>query len=127
MLERLDQARHGSFDGPEMQAVQPLVELQIRLSDVPTPTQLVVESLISREGHHLFVYPLAGRPVHIGLASLLAYRVSRSSPATFSMSVNDYGFELLSSEMIDWSELKSGALFQQRGSAGRYPRESERR
>jgi ATP-dependent Lhr-like helicase len=115
VLERLDLARHGVFDGPEMQAVRALVELQIKVSDVPTPTQLVVESLVSREGHHLFAYPLAGRPVHIGLASLLAYRVSRSSPATFSMSVNDYGFELLSSELIDWSELKSGALFSGEG------------
>jgi ATP-dependent Lhr-like helicase len=115
VLERLDAARHGVFDGPEMQAVQPLIELQMRLSDVPTPTQLVVESMMSREGHHLFAYPLAGRPVHIGLASLLAYRVSRNKAATFSVSVNDYGFELLSSEPVDWSELKSQQLFSEEG------------
>jgi ATP-dependent Lhr-like helicase len=111
VLERLDAARFGVFDGPEMRAVQPLIELQLRYSDLPTPTQLVVESMQSREGHHLFVYPIAGRPVHIGLASLIAYRVSRHAPATFSMSINDYGFELLSAEPVDWSELKNLNLF----------------
>jgi ATP-dependent helicase Lhr and Lhr-like helicase len=105
VLTRLEAARRGVFDGPEMQKVEPLVALQMRYSDVPTPSQLLVEQLVSREGHHLFVYPIAGRPVHIGLASLIAFRVAREDRATFSMSVNDYGFELLSAHEIDWTEL----------------------
>jgi ATP-dependent Lhr-like helicase len=105
MLGRLDAARKDVFDGPEMQKVEPLVRLQMRYSDVPTPTQLLLERLVSREGHHLFVYPIAGRPVHIGMASLIAFRIARDAPATFSVSVNDYGFELLSAEAIDWSRL----------------------
>ncbi len=32
----------------------------------------------SREGHHVFLYPFAGRHVHMGLASLLAWRLSRA-------------------------------------------------
>jgi ATP-dependent helicase Lhr and Lhr-like helicase len=105
MLARLDAARKGVFDGPEMQKVKPLIQLQMRYSDVPTPAQLLLERLVSREGHHLFVYPIAGRPVHIGMASLIAFRIARDAPATFSMSVNDYGFELLSANPIDWSLL----------------------
>jgi ATP-dependent Lhr-like helicase len=63
----------------------------------------------SREGYHLFLYPFAGRSVHMGLASLLAFRVGRISPITFSIAINDYGFELLSSEPVDWAALFSGA------------------
>ena len=40
---------------------------------------LVVESMRSREGRHLFVYPFAGRHVHIGLGSLLAYRIGQGN------------------------------------------------
>jgi ATP-dependent Lhr-like helicase len=34
--------------------------------------------------------------VHEGLSALCAYRLSRLAPISFSMSANDYGFELLS-------------------------------
>ena len=59
----------------------------------------------SREGRHLFMFPFAGRSVHIGLASLLAWRVGRMTPVTFSIAVNDYGFELLAPQEIDWAAL----------------------
>jgi ATP-dependent Lhr-like helicase len=39
--------------------------------------------------------------VHQGLASILAYRLSLIRPNTFSVSANDYGFELLSAEPIE--------------------------
>ena len=110
VLARLEQARQGHFDGPEMQLVRPLLELQARWSGLPTGRLLVAESLHSREGHHLFVYPLAGRNVHIGLASLLAWRISKEESATFSIAVSDYGFELLSPEPVDWGALRAGTL-----------------
>ncbi len=44
----------------------------------------------------------AGRQVHLGLASLLAWRAARLAPRTFSIAVNDYGFELLSATEVDW-------------------------
>ncbi|MBC7503203.1 MAG: ligase-associated DNA damage response DEXH box helicase [Herminiimonas sp.] len=101
-LARLEEADRGVFDGPEMQAVAPLLELQRRWSALPTSATLVIEETRSREGQHLFVYPFAGRAVHMGLASLIAYRVARQRPATFSIAVNDYGFELLTLEPVDW-------------------------
>jgi ATP-dependent helicase Lhr and Lhr-like helicase len=112
-LACLARMRDGVFDtplgpAPELRAVQPLVELQMRRSALPTPDTLVIELMESREGHHLFCYPFAGRMVHIGLASLLAYRVARDEPGTFSISMNDYGFELLSPQPIKWlGELKT--------------------
>jgi ATP-dependent Lhr-like helicase len=54
------------------------------------------------------MYPFAGRSVHIGLASLFAWRLGRIQPATFSIAVNDYGFELLAPEPVDWARLFQG-------------------
>jgi ATP-dependent Lhr-like helicase len=65
----------------------------------------------SREGHHLFIYPFAGRNVHIGLAQLLAYRLARLEPNTFSLSFNDVGLEILAAKQPDLSPLTQGALF----------------
>jgi ATP-dependent Lhr-like helicase len=104
-LEELKLASEGRFEGPEMQALRPLLEIQERWSALPSSEVLVVESMRSREGHHLFLYPFAGRSVHTGLASLLAYRIGRMMPSTFSVAVNDYGFELLAPEPVDWPRL----------------------
>ena len=68
-----------------------------------------METLSSREGRHLFLYPFAGRSVHLGLASLLAYRIARVQPATLSIAVNDYGFELLGADDIDFAPLFTAA------------------
>ena len=89
-------------------------QTQARLSRLPTPETLLVERFRSREGHHLFLYPFAGRHVHLGLASLLAWRLARDAPNTFSMSVNDYGFELLSAEPVDLAPLLDRQAVQRR-------------
>jgi ATP-dependent helicase Lhr and Lhr-like helicase len=114
-LEELRLAGQGVFDGPEMQALRPLLEIQQRWSALPDIDTLVVEHMKSREGHHLFVYPFAGRSVHMGLASLLAWRVGRIAPITFSIAINDYGFELLAPEPVDWATLFAGPTGQQVG------------
>ncbi|HQR21143.1 MAG TPA: ligase-associated DNA damage response DEXH box helicase [Burkholderiaceae bacterium] len=101
-LHELEVALAGDYAEPELRQAQPLIELQARWSAVPTRDVLVVESLRSPEGRHLFVYPFAGRHAHLGLASLLAYRIGQAVPSTFSIAVNDYGFELLAPVDIDW-------------------------
>jgi ATP-dependent Lhr-like helicase len=105
VLEELEGALAGRYDTPELERVRALIELQRRWSSVPTRRRLVLEAMRSREGRHLFVYPFAGRHVHLGLASLIAWRVGRIQPATFSIAVNDYGFELLCAEDIRWHAL----------------------
>ncbi len=99
------------IEDPEMRAAQPMLSTQARLSRLPTPTTLLIERYRSREGHHLYLYPFAGRNVHLGLASLLAWRLARHAPNTFSMSVNDHGFELLSAEAVDVAALLDGTAF----------------
>ena len=95
---RLEQARGGLFEGAEMEAVRPILMLQAKWSHIPALDELLIERVKTREGHHLFFYPFEGRSVHEGLAALFAYRLARLQPITFTLAVNDYGFELLSPE-----------------------------
>ncbi|KPC54628.1 ligase-associated DNA damage response DEXH box helicase [Amantichitinum ursilacus] len=110
MVEQLELAAAGEFAGPEMQAVAPLLQVQQDWSAIPTRNTLLAEVWHSREGNHLFLYPFAGRHVHLGLASLLGWRVGQHQPATFSIAVNDYGFELLTSADVDWPALLTPEL-----------------
>jgi ATP-dependent Lhr-like helicase len=75
----------------EMRLARPMLDTQRRLSCVPTPDELLVEQVEARDGNHLFVYPFAGRAAHEGLAALLAFRLARSTPASYSYAVNDHG------------------------------------
>jgi ATP-dependent Lhr-like helicase len=111
VIMRFSAAAQGEFSGPEMQALRPLLSVQQRWSGLPTEHSLLAETLKSREGWHLFLFPFAGRQVHQGLASLLAWRLSQRQPLTFSISINDYGLELLSATEVDWSVQLNPALF----------------
>lgn len=94
-----------------LMSVEHLLTIQENWSAVPGKNQLIFEKYQSREGFHIFCYPLEGRLAHEGLASLFALRISRIKPITFSIAMNDYGFELLSDEEIPLEEaLASGLL-----------------
>lgn len=88
---------------PELKAAWPMLSTQLRLSRLPAPGLVLLEVLQSREGQHLFVYPFAGRLVHTGLAQLLAWRLAARQPAgaSFSLSVNDLGLEILTPSALD--------------------------
>ena len=110
MLGELAAAERGRYGSPEMRCAQPLLALQKKWSHLPTPRSLLAETLKSREGWHLFLYPFAGRQVHLGLAGLMAWRAAQAQANTFSIALNDYGFELLSTRPMDWAELLPGML-----------------
>ncbi|ANF27831.1 ligase-associated DNA damage response DEXH box helicase [Stutzerimonas stutzeri] len=113
VVEQLGAASRGQFTTPEMRLVEPLLRVQMDWSALPTETTLLAEVMKSREGWHLFLYPFAGRHVHLGLASLLAWRMGQHQPLTFSIAVNDYGFELLSATEVDWLQWLTPDLFSQ--------------
>ncbi|WP_137974410.1 ligase-associated DNA damage response DEXH box helicase [Pseudomonas sp. F(2018)] len=110
VVARFGEAAQGQFRGPEMQLLRPLLDVQQAWSALPTSDSLLAETLHSREGWHLFLYPFAGRSVHLGLASLLAWRLGQLQPATFSIAVNDYGLELLCASPVDWPRWLNNAL-----------------
>jgi ATP-dependent Lhr-like helicase len=72
---------------------------------------LLIEQIETKDGFHLFVYPFEGRLVHEAMAALLAYRISRIVPITFSFAMNDYGFELLSDQPIPVDDSNAYELF----------------
>ncbi|HET7470158.1 MAG TPA: DNA ligase-associated DEXH box helicase, partial [Gemmatimonadales bacterium] len=109
--QRLDEARRGLYVGPEMEAVRPILELQAAWSRLPAPDELLVERVATREGHHLFFYPVEGRLVHEGLAALFAYRIAELGPISFTLAANDYGLELLSPEPAPILEAIEAGLF----------------
>jgi ATP-dependent Lhr-like helicase len=80
----------------ELDVVYPLFLVQQERSHVPRNDELLIEMINNKEGFHLFAYPFEGRLVHEILAALIAYRLSKLIPITFSLAMNDYGFELLS-------------------------------
>lgn len=96
VLEDIRLAGQPADVAPEIATVARLFKVQRAMSRVPARDELLIEQIETREGHHLFFHPFAGRHVHTGLAALFGYRLGQIAPATFSFSVNDYGFELLS-------------------------------
>ncbi len=95
----------------ELEALEPLFTLQEELSHVPQANELLIEQIETRDGFHLFVYPFEGRLVHEAMAAILAYRISQITPITFSLAMNDYGFELLSDQPIPVDDTNVYELF----------------
>lgn len=88
-------------DVPEMRAVMALLGLQARLSELPEAGRLLAEWVKTRDGHHLFVFPFAGRLANEGLAALMSLRWGRLAPNTFGYAANDYGFVLNPAQPVD--------------------------
>ncbi len=90
------EARRGVYSTPETQLCAPIFTLQNAISALPDEKQFLIETYKDREGWHLFFFPFEGRLVHLGLATLFSYRLAKDEAKTFSISMNDYGFELVS-------------------------------
>ncbi|MDY2588219.1 ligase-associated DNA damage response DEXH box helicase [Winogradskyella aquimaris] len=84
----------------ELRFLNPLVSRQHQHSHIPKADEFLVELIETRDGHHLFMYPFEGRLVHEVFSALIAYRISKIKPITFTIAMNDYGFELLSDQPI---------------------------
>lgn len=112
LRETLDQSIvHGPPSMEELDRIKPLLELQRELSHIPGRNELLLEHIETKDGYHLFVYPFEGRLVHEAMAAILAYRVSRIRPISFSLAMNDYGFELLSDQPIPVDDTNVYELF----------------
>ncbi len=112
LRSELNRYRQGtSSETEELRVLHPLFELQSSLSHVPAENELLIEQIETKDGFHLFVYPFEGRLVHEAMAAILAWRISRIQPITFSFAMNDYGFELLSDQPIPVDDTNVYELF----------------
>lgn len=107
----MDKASRGQLISPELAKLAPLFQIQSTRSHIPKEDELLIEYFKSREGYHLVFFPFEGRFVHEGMGSLLAYRISKLLPISFSIAMNDYGFELLSDTEIPIEEALEKGLF----------------
>ncbi len=99
--QKLFNYAEGIIDEMEMEVLGPLLELQREQSILPREDEFLIEYIVTDNGYHLLAYPFEGRFVHEGMAALLAKRISNAYSITFSIAMNDYGFELLSDKAID--------------------------
>ncbi|MEO0473059.1 MAG: ligase-associated DNA damage response DEXH box helicase, partial [Bacteroidota bacterium] len=111
LRQQLDDFKYRRLHAPEIECLVPLFEVQERWSAIPKGEECLIESIHSREGHHLFIYPFEGRVVHEILGTILAYRLSQRQAQSFSIAMNDYGLELLSDQEIPIEDALSDGLF----------------
>ena len=90
----------------ELKFLHPLLARQNEFSHIPKSDEFLVELIETKDGFHLFMYPFEGKLVHEIVASLIAYRISKIKPITFTIATNDYGFELLSDQEMPLDEEK---------------------
>lgn len=95
----------------ELKSLHTLFQLQHDLSHIPRDNELLIEHIEGKDGYHLLVYPFEGRQVHEAMSAILAYRISQITPITFSISMSDYGFELLSDQPIPVDDSNARELF----------------
>ncbi|GAB4543811.1 MAG: ligase-associated DNA damage response DEXH box helicase [Phycisphaerales bacterium] len=105
-------AGEGVHEGPEMEAIRPILELQARWSVIPKTDEVLIETCTTRHGAHAFVFPFMGRLAHEGLGALLAHRLTRSRPLSVTITCNDYGVEVRTHRPLglaegDWRDLMS--------------------
>ncbi len=110
VCHRLDQAARGIYADAEMQKIKPVLELQSRWSSIPRLGEMLIETTITREGHHHYLYPFLGRLVHEGLAALIAYRLGLRGHRPITASFNDYGIELLCPDEMPLTQADYHAL-----------------
>lgn len=109
--DKIHNFTQGVVDDPEMTALRPLLELQAERSVLPDKDQFLIEYFESREGYHILMYPYEGRNVHEGMGALIAKRISMQMPVSFTIAMNDIGFELLTDRKIDPDLLIQKSLF----------------
>ncbi|HMQ05964.1 MAG TPA: ligase-associated DNA damage response DEXH box helicase [Saprospiraceae bacterium] len=114
LREKLHLFKKGITEDLEMQALSSLFKIQEERSHIPDMNDLLIEYFQTREGYHLIIYPFEGRQVHEGIGALLARRIANMLPITFSIAMNDYGFEMLSDRALPVESMITPDLFSTR-------------
>jgi ATP-dependent Lhr-like helicase len=111
LRRKYNEALDKNHQDEELAFIFPLFEQQEKISHVPKDDEFLIELINTKDGYHFFAYPFEGRLVHEVLAALIAYRLGKVTPISFSIAMNDYGFELLSEQPIPLDESNIKQLF----------------
>jgi ATP-dependent helicase Lhr and Lhr-like helicase len=109
--EKLNDYKNDKITDVEIEKLAPLLDLQKQWSAIPEENELLIEKVKTDEGYHIFMFPFAGRSIHEGLSALIAFRLAQRQPISFSIAMNDYGFELLADEEVDIEHAIKTGLF----------------
>ncbi len=104
LRQKLSESLDAKTSEKELHFLHPLLVSQQESSHIPSENEFLIERIKTREGYHLFMYPFEGRLIHEVMSALIAYRISKISPISFSIAMNDYGFELFSKLEIPLTE-----------------------
>lgn len=108
---KIEEASNGNFAGPAMKSLKGLFDLQSRWSILPKTDELLIEVIHQRSVYQVFLFPFEGRLVHEGMASVLAYRLTRHLRTTISLACNDHGLVLQSPHAIPIGNAIEEGLF----------------
>ncbi len=114
LRDKYTQAASADSAESELRFLKPLFDRQKEFSRVPKADELLVEMIDTKEGYHLFIYPFEGRYIHEIISALIAYRISKIVPISFSIAMNDYGLELLSDRPIPLDEASLKSVFSEK-------------
>jgi ATP-dependent Lhr-like helicase len=107
----MEHLRQNPKQNLESDRLAPILQAQQRISQLPGVHELLIECCKTREGQHLYVFPFEGRFVHEGLGFLWGYRFAKQRQTTFTISVNDYGFEILAPKDYPFRDLFTTDFF----------------
>lgn len=111
LRKKLAMAQEDSPKDIEIKFLKPLIEVQKQKSRIPLEDELLIEHIRTKEGDHLFFYPFEGRLVHEVMATLIAFRISKLLPISFSIAMNDYGFELFTDIEFEFTPEQYRSIF----------------
>ena len=94
---------------PELNSLRPILKKQKVLSNIPKRDEFLIEIYKTKDFSNLFVFTLDGKFVNEGIAFLWALRLAKLKQSTFSITANDFGFSLTTSEDYDFSIIKKEA------------------
>ncbi|MFZ9660642.1 MAG: DNA ligase-associated DEXH box helicase, partial [Chitinophagaceae bacterium] len=110
LRKKLNEALQENAD-EAIQKLTPLFQRQKETSHIPKENELLIEHIQTKDGYHVFIHTFEGRLVNEAMAAILAYRISRITPISFSFAMNDYSFELLSDQPIPIDDSNAYELF----------------
>ena len=108
---KVDALKNHQLTDVELKKLEPLLTVQEELSAIPGKEELLIEYITSKQEYHLLIYPFEGRRVHEGMGTLIAFRIAQIKPISFSIAMNDYGFELVSDQPIPVEKALESDLF----------------